>query len=137
MMDMHFVDRNGNHFVVPNAPAGYARDDATKISAPPSDEHRWILGAWRVPDPKPPQVPFSVTRAQGKAALIQAGLWGSVLDYVDSIDDPTERALADVALNDTTEWLRTSPFLAAAADAIGLTPAQLDDLFRDAAAIAL
>jgi len=81
--------------------------------------------------------PASVTRAQGKAALIRAGKWNMVLAYVASIKSPTERALAEVAMNDTTEWLRTSPFLNAAADAIGLSQAQLDDLFREAAAIAL
>src|SRR5690554_5684635 len=52
--------------------------------------------------PVQPYVPDQVTRAQGKAALIQAGLWQAVLDYVDGIADPTEKALALVALNDTT-----------------------------------
>lgn len=75
------------------------------------------------------QPPAVVSRAQGKAALIQAGLWDQVLAYVESIADPTEKALADVALNDTTEWRRDSAFLNAAAAAIGLTPAQLDGLF--------
>ena len=35
------------------------------------------------------------------------GLWGAVLDYVAAIQDPTQRALADVALNDTLTWDRT------------------------------
>ena len=136
-MDKHFVDANGNHFVVPDAPAGYTRKDAQEVPAPPSADHRWLMGAWRVPDPKPVPVPRSVMRSQGKAALIQAGLWQSVLEYVGSLADPTERALADVALNDTLTWDRASPFLNGAADALGLTSAQLDDLFREAAAIAL
>jgi hypothetical protein len=89
------------------------------------------------PPPAPPYVPQQVTRAQGKAALIQAGLWGDVEDYVDGIEDPTEKALALVALNDTTHWQRTSPFLNAAAAALGLTDEQLDDLFRQAAKIEL
>ncbi len=137
MMDAHFIDKNGNHFVVPDAPEDYSRDDAARIDAPPSSAHRWVNGAWRIPEPRPPAVPKSVTRAQGKAALIRAGKWNMVLAYVASIKSPTERALADVALNDTTEWLRTSPFLNAAANAIGLSQEQLDDLFREAAAIAL
>lgn len=91
-----------------------------------------------VPPPAPPQpVPQSVSRAQGKAALIQAGLWSAVVAYVDAMTDPTEKALAQVALNDTTEWLRTSPFLNAAATALGLTETQLDDLFLTAATIQL
>lgn len=87
--------------------------------------------------PVQPYVPQQVTRAQGKAALIQASLWQAVLDYVDGITDPTEKALADVALNDTTHWQRTSPFLNEAAAALGLTNEQLDDLFRQAAEIQL
>lgn len=89
------------------------------------------------PPPAPAPVPEQVTRAQGKAALIQAGLWQAVLDYVDSITDPTEKALALVALNDTTHWRRDSPFLNAAATAIGITEEQLDDLFIAASEIVL
>lgn len=86
---------------------------------------------------EPDPVPYSVTRAQGKAALIQASLWSSVLAFVESIEDPTEKALAEVALNDTLDWRRDSPFLSQAAAAIGLSSEQLDDLFTAAAQIAL
>ena len=82
-------------------------------------------------------VPESVTRAQGKAALITAGLWPGVLDFVAAIPDPIERALAEVALNDTQQWHRSSPFFNAAADALGLTGEQLDALFLAASKIEL
>src|SRR5690606_2300446 len=59
----------------------------------------------------PSYVPQQVTNAQGAAALIQAGLWQSILDYVEGMDDATEKALAEVALHRTTHWQRTSPFL--------------------------
>ncbi len=88
-------------------------------------------------DPPAPEPPTVVTRAQGKAALISAGLWAQVLVYVDAIDDPTQQALARVALDDTTEWRRDSPFLATAAAALGLTDADLDGLFVAAAGIVL
>lgn len=78
-----------------------------------------------------------VSRAQGKAALIRSGLWQGVLDYVASIEDATEKALAQVALNDTVTWQRTSPFLNTAATALGLTQTQLDDLFVAASEIEL
>lgn len=87
--------------------------------------------------PAPPYVPEQVTRAQGKAVLIQAGLWQDVLDYVDGITDPTERQLAEVALHDTTHWQRTSPFLNAAAAALGIAEQQMDALFQQAAEIEL
>lgn len=84
-----------------------------------------------------PLIPLSVTRAQGKAALIQAGLWAAVVGFVDGIADPTEKALAEVALNDALEWKRSSPFLNATAAALDIDSEGLDDLFRAAAEIEL
>lgn len=98
---------------------------------------RYIDGEFVAPDPEPESVPQSVTRAQGKAALIQAGLWPAVLAYVQGITDPTQQALAEVALHDTLEWQRASPFLNAAAAELNMTDKDLDDLFRAASAIEL
>lgn len=89
------------------------------------------------PHPAPPQVPAEVSRAQGKAALIQRGLWPAVIAYAESIVDETDRLLAFVALNDTNTWERTSPFLNDCATAIGLDEEQKDQLFISAAEIQL
>lgn len=89
------------------------------------------------PEPQPEPTPQIITRAQGKAALIQAGLWDAVLAHVAGIADPTERALAEVALHDTLEWRRSSPFLNAAAAALGLDDNALDALFAVAASVEL
>ena len=89
------------------------------------------------PEPQPIPVPQQITRAQGKVALIMQGHWQAVLDYVASIQDPTQRALADVALNDTLTWERSSPFLNAVANGLGMTDEQLDTLFIQAGGIAL
>ena len=83
------------------------------------------------------RVPQVVSRAQVKVALIQAGLWAQVLSFVAAIDDPLQKAVAEVALNDTSEWRRDSPFLAQAGAALGLTAEQLDDLFVAAAQVTL
>lgn len=55
-MDLHYLDANGNHFVVPDAPEGYEHEDATVtvIASPPTLEHRWIDGAWQLPPPPEP-----------------------------------------------------------------------------------
>lgn len=94
-------------------------------------------GAWVVesPEPESAPVPDAVSKAQGKAALIQAGLWQAVTDYVDNIEDSTEKTLAEIALNDTQEWLRSSPLLNSMATALGLTGEDLDNLFVAAANI--
>lgn len=82
-------------------------------------------------------VPQSITRAQGKTVLIMNGLWDGVLQFVSAIPDPTERALAEVALHDTQEWRRESTFLTTAAAALGLSNEQLDALFVTASDINL
>lgn len=79
--------------------------------------------------PEPPTVPAVVSRAKGKIVLIRAGLWQSVLDYVAAIPDPAQRAIAEVALHDTQEWSRNSPFMAAISSALGVTEEQMDQLF--------
>lgn len=82
-------------------------------------------------------VPEQVSRAQGKTVLITAGLWPDVLAFVESITDPTEKALAEVALSDTTHWRRDSPTLQATATALDITSEQMDDLFITASSINL
>lgn len=81
-------------------------------------------------------VPAVISRAQGKMALIGAGLWPQVESFVAGLE-PTARAMAEVALNDTTEWRRDSPFLAQCAQGLGLSDLQLDDLFVQAAGLML
>ena len=93
-----------------------------------------------LPEPAPvqvPEIPLSVSRAQGKLALIGAGLWPAVIAFVEGIADPAQKAYAEVALNDTQEWRRDSPFLASAADALGLSEEQLDTLFITAGGLQL
>ena len=93
-----------------------------------------------LPEPEPaltPVVPQSVSRAQGKLALIGAGLWPAAIAFVEGITDPVQRAYAEVALHDTQEWRRDSPFLASAAAALGLSEEQLDTLFITAEGIQL
>ncbi len=83
------------------------------------------------------RVPQVVSRAQGKVALIQAGLWPQALAFVAAIPDPVERAVAEVTLHDTQEWRRDSPFLASAAAALDLSEWQLDELFITAGTLQL
>lgn len=49
----------------------------------------------------------------------------------------TQRPLAEVALHDTQQWHRSSPFFNAAATALGLDDEQLDALFLAASKIEL
>ncbi len=89
------------------------------------------------PPPAPPVVPQQVTRAQGKVVLIQMGLWPQVQAYVAAIEDPMQRAVAEVAVYETLHWQRSSPFLNQAATALGITQEQMDELFIQASQVML
>ena len=85
----------------------------------------------------PPGVRLEAGSCSCKAAGVCRHRIAVVLAYVAAIPDATQKALAEVALHDTQTWQRSSPFLAAAAQALGLSAEQLDDLFATAALIEL
>ena len=120
----------------------YLLQDGNRIVADQAFIDAHFPGAELLPEPEPVPVqtsgvPQSVSRAQGKLALIQAGLWPAAIAFVDGITDPAQKAYAEVALNDTQEWRRDSPFLASAAAALDLSEEQLDTLFITAEGIQL
>jgi hypothetical protein len=90
-----------------------------------------------LPGPQPTPVPQQVTNAQGTVALIQSGLWPQVVAYVNAIEDPIQKAIAEVALYKTTHWQRNSPFLNQAATALNISQAQMDQLFIQASQVLL
>ena len=140
MTEYYFSPHTGEH-IETATPA----DWMGRTTTPPPEYDRATQGAffrdgaWEVETAQPPAqpVPQQVTRAQGKAVLIQMGLWQQVLDFVAAIPDPTQRALAEVALHDTQHWQRNSPFLNQAAAALGITQEQMDDLFITASQVVL
>ena len=85
----------------------------------------------------PTPVPSQITRAQGKVVLIQMGLWPQVLAFVDAIEDPVEKAVAEVAINDTVHWQSNSPFLNQAVAALGISQEQKDQLLIQASQVLL
>lgn len=71
-----------------------------------------------------------VSRFQAMAALLDAGLLSKVNT---ALDDAGQ--LAQLAWAEATEFHRNSPTIAGLAAGLGLTEAQVDDLFRAAAKI--
>lgn len=69
----------------------------------------------------------SCTPFQGRMALIEAGLMASAQSAIDNADEKTKTAW-EYALT----WQRQSPMITALGAALGLTNAQIDDLFRAA-----
>lgn len=94
------------------------------------------LAAGGVPepaDPVAPEVPTSVTRRQAKQALLLHGLLGNVQPAIDAIPDATQRAMIQIEWDDSQVFERNRPALIALGAALGLTNAQLDALFIEAA----
>jgi len=110
---------------VPAAAAAYVVDAPGDIEPIPA--------GGLVPAPADtPSVPPAVSRFQARAALHLAGL----LDQVETLmADPATDVLARLAWSDAQEFVRTSPTIATMAAALGLSDAQVDDLFRTAAGI--
>lgn len=91
------------------------------------------LAAGGVPEPyvAPPEpVPAVVSAAQGRLALLDAGLLGTVKTAVDQADEATQ-----IWFEYATEWRRDHPILAALAAQLELSSSEIDDLFRAAASL--
>jgi hypothetical protein len=79
------------------------------------------------------RVPHSITRAQAIGALILAGLDEAVEPAIQAIPDPVQRKLALNDWHNRLHFERDNSTLAAMAAALGLSDAQLDELFIKAA----
>lgn len=84
------------------------------------------------PEPVEPGPPLAVSAAQGGIALIRAGLMDDVQAAADAPDTPPE---IKWAWSKATVWERNSPAFNYLADKAGITDAQKDALFVDAAQI--
>ena len=76
-----------------------------------------------------PAVPASVTRRQAKQALLLAGLLSDVQPAIDAISDATQRGLMQIEWDESQDFERNRPSLIALATAMGISSANLDQLF--------
>ena len=101
------------------------------------NRHRQMIAEWEaegntiepyVPPPEP--VPVVVSMFQARAALVAAGLY-------ETVDAAMQQAggVNLIAWEYATEVRRDSPMVQAMAQQLGLTDEQVDQLFRQAAAI--
>lgn len=95
---------------------------------------RWIAaGNEPTPAPDPADiVPQSVTPVQAFTALDQVGKLAPLMAYIDA---PTTPPLVRATALGATEWRRDSLMLMAVAIVLGLSQAEVDDLFVTAAQI--
>lgn len=86
------------------------------------------------PVPAQAAVP-TVSRRQAFRALNDAGLLALIESTINAIEPESARTAAQIDWATATEFRRDFPLLLQLANAIGLTPAQIDNLFAAAAAI--
>lgn len=80
-------------------------------------------------------VPQVVTRRQARQALLLAGLLDSIEPAIAAIPDTTQRRLAQIEWDDSQNFERQRPLLISLATGLGLTSAQLDQLFVTASGL--
>jgi hypothetical protein len=93
------------------------------------------LAAGNTPEPyvpPPPAVPTTVTRFQALAVLAAGGYLPTIRTYIATLDQNNVQRLA---WENATDWERTSPTVNAIAAMLGLSDAQVDDLFIAAAQV--
>ncbi|UUE95346.1 hypothetical protein [Comamonas thiooxydans] len=90
-----------------------------------------------------PRVPAEVARWQAKLVLMRtpgpngANLWDELMALRAAMADSENAVLLDAALLEVLNWRRTSPTVEWAAQQLGLSSAQVDELFIAAAALEL
>ncbi|WP_198084984.1 hypothetical protein [Variovorax sp. E3] len=129
-----FIDANG---VLTSHGYAESNNDDTMVEVPDDfdkEPGKWkFSGAHWVAYVAPETVPHSVTKRQGRLALLEAGKFQAVLDAIEALASPEkERALIEW---DASTYERASPFVASLGAAVGLNDPQLDALFIAAARI--
>lgn len=81
----------------------------------------------------PPPTPKIVTMRQARLALFDAGLLDAVEPMIAAIADEDHRLRAQIEWASANDVERDNPFTAFLAAALGLSDAELDQLFRTAA----
>lgn len=84
------------------------------------------------PAPTPEPVPSSVTMRQARLALHAHGKLTAVQDAINLLPDPPKTA-AQIEWDYASVVERASPFVEMLTPALGMTDAEMDDLFREAA----
>lgn len=108
--------------------------NSTMVEPPGEQDDKvrvWSGSEWLQMDSVPEPVPMSVTKRQAKEALIRQGLYQDCLDAIAAIGDPTTKLLAQNYWQESQAFERDNAMLNdLAINGVGMTSAQLDDLFR-------
>lgn len=148
MTTKYFVDINGNYL---GAFSGYQPDpilikpkkgepyfqeqpyvwpefpeNAIEVSiAPESALDKWDGEKWI----KAILAPQKISTAQGHLALIEYGKYQEAVAFIEAIPNPTQKLIAEVNFYRRNDWQRDNETLLVLASALGISDAELDQMF--------
>lgn len=127
----------GDSFPGRDAPAP---QNTSTTTTPGQQRANWTGYAWVdlpyvAPVADTPPVPAAVTMRQGRDALILAGLDDDVDAAIDAIPDALTRKRARNAWENSNDFERHNGFISMLGPAIGLSDAEIDQLFITAATL--
>ncbi|EIQ00743.1 hypothetical protein OpiT1DRAFT_05298 [Opitutaceae bacterium TAV1] len=113
------------------APTGDYDDPETSRAFAEVDVPALLADPVQTPQP----VPERLTKRQLRQWLITHSLFAAVEAAIAGIADATQRALAQNWWDTADVYERGHPMIAQVGDAIGMTEAEIDDAFREAATL--
>lgn len=130
----YFVDESGRYLgawddVAVAGPSGPPHRAITVGVAPEDARQIWLFPGW---GEVPVTVPASVTRRQARLALLHTSKLSAVESAISSLADPLQRMAAQIEYENDT-WERGNQWVEQLGQTVGLTPADIDQLFITAA----
>ncbi|TXN33889.1 hypothetical protein [Methylobacterium sp. WL19] len=108
--------------------------DARDVTDVEGIEPGWLVdedGAYSAPEaPAPAEIIPDVSSAQAKIQLSRASFLVPVKAAVEALGGE-----AEIWFTDARTWQRNNPYVAELGGVVGLSPTEIDDLFREAAKI--
>lgn len=98
-------------------------------------EYAEIVTPEPAPEPEQSRIPTSITPRQAKLALLSAGLLDDVDAAIEAIPDAATKRVAQIEWEYAQDVRRDWPMLNQVAAQMGMTDAQIDELFIMAAAL--
>lgn len=108
-------------------------DEATEVLVPAQTVNtttQTVTNSWTIaPKPEPVSLPVAVSMRSLRLALIDAGLYQSVVAAINGIPDATERLKAQIWWTTSMTVYRNNPYVAAIGSAVGKTTDEIDQIF--------
>jgi hypothetical protein len=108
-------------------------DEATEVLVPAQTVNtttQTVTNSWTIaPKPEPVSLPVAVSMRSLRLALIDAGLYQSVVAAINGIPDATERLKAQIWWTTSMTVRRDNSYVAAIGSAVGKTTDEIDQIF--------